>query len=143
MSPCVSCPTSNACRVLRLPSPGQQVSVLAHFSDGQVRDVTPIATFASTNQEVATVDGSGLVTGLRRGLSAVTVRYLDFVESVYFTVEEQVAGFVCPDISGAVSDLDLALGIGENLTFSITGGNAAGLEGLQLWPRQGRWPTVG
>ena len=81
-------------RVLRLPSPGQQVSVLAHFSDGQVRDVTPIATFASTNQEVATVDGSGLVTGLRRGLSAVTVRYLDFVESVYFTVEEQVAGFV-------------------------------------------------
>ena len=38
-------------------------------------------------------DAGGRVTGNERGLAAVTVRYLDFVQSVYFTVIRPVEGF--------------------------------------------------
>ena len=80
-------------RVLRLPHGRQQLSVQAVFSDGSIRDVTPIATFTSTNLEVVTVDAKGLVTGHKRGMAAITVRYLSLVESVFFTFEQALDGF--------------------------------------------------
>src|SRR5262249_11329186 len=80
-------------RVLRFPNVTQQLSVVARFSDGTARDVTPIATYDVSHKEVAGVDANGLVTGLQRGQSAVTVRYLDHLASVYFTVVQDVDGF--------------------------------------------------
>lgn len=81
-------------RVLEAPYRRQQLSVLAHFSDGSSRDVTAIATYESSHPAVAAVDPDGLVTGRARGQSAVSVRYLDHLESVHFTVVEPVPGFV-------------------------------------------------
>ena len=66
----------------------QQLSVQAHFSDGTIRDVTRIATYGTSHQQVAAVDADGLVTAHQSGLSAVTVRYLNHLESVYFTAVE-------------------------------------------------------
>jgi len=83
-------------RVLDLSREGaanQQLSVLAHFSDGSVRDVTRIATYGTSHDAVATVEASGLVTAHEAGLSAVTIRYLDRLESVYFTAVRPVDGF--------------------------------------------------
>lgn len=71
----------------------QQLSVLAHFSDGSVSDVTRIATYGTSHDEVATVGPSGLVTARQSGLSAVTIRYLEHLESVYFTAIRPVEGF--------------------------------------------------
>ena len=81
-------------RVLRLPGGRQQLSVMANFSDGSHRDVTAIATYATTNAEVLKVDDSGFVTGIQRGMAAITIRYLDDVHSVFFTVEQDREGFV-------------------------------------------------
>ncbi|MEE3368670.1 MAG: DUF1553 domain-containing protein [Planctomycetota bacterium] len=83
-------------RVLHAPDLRQQISVTAHFSDGSSRDVTRIATYATSHQEVATVDADGLVEGLQRGHSAITVRYLEHLESVDFTFCEAVDGFQWP-----------------------------------------------
>lgn len=80
-------------RVLTAPYLTQQLSVLAYFSDGSVRDVTPIATYDTSSQDIATVDPKGLVTGRHRGQAAVSVRYLAEVQSVYFTVIENVPNF--------------------------------------------------
>lgn len=83
-------------RVLDLSREGrtaQQLSVLAHFDDGSVRDVTRIATYGTSHDEVATVGASGLVTAHQAGLSAVTIRYLEHLESVYFTAVRPVDGF--------------------------------------------------
>lgn len=71
----------------------QQLAILASFSDGSTRDVTRIATFTTSHKTIATVDANGIVTGQRRGQAAISIRYLDHLESVYFTVVEPVAGF--------------------------------------------------
>lgn len=72
----------------------QQLSVLAYYSDGTVRDVTAIATYDTSNAGVATVAPDGLVTGHSRGQTAISVRYLDKLESVHFTRVVPVPGFV-------------------------------------------------
>ncbi len=80
-------------RTLKAPSLTQQLSVLAYFSDGRVRDVTSIATYDTSGAETATVDAAGRVTGRQRGQAAISVRYLSQVQSVNFTVIEDVPNF--------------------------------------------------
>ena len=84
-------------RVLHDPHLQQQISVTAHFADGTARDVTRIATYDTSHKEVATVDADGLVSGHQRGHSAITVRYLEHLESVYFTFCQPPADFRWPD----------------------------------------------
>lgn len=80
-------------RVLKSPYLTQQLSVLAHYSDGSVRDVTAIATYDTSNREIASVDPKGRITGQHRGQAAISVRYLAQLQSVYFTVIEDVPNF--------------------------------------------------
>lgn len=80
-------------RTVVAPHLNQQLRVVARFSDDTTRDVTRLAAYDSSNKEIATADADGLVSGHQRGLAAVTVRYLDFVQSVYFTVIRPVEGF--------------------------------------------------
>ncbi|MEP6755036.1 MAG: DUF1549 domain-containing protein [Chthonomonadales bacterium] len=83
----------DSARVLKSPFLQQQVRVTAHFSDGTERDVTAISTFETSHPNVATVDPNGRVTGKNRGQAGISVRYLHFLESIYFTVIEDVPGF--------------------------------------------------
>ncbi len=84
-------------RVLKKPAVQQQLSVWAHYSDGSVRDVTPLAVYSSSDVEVADVDRNGLVEGQKRGEVAVVVRYLEFIESSFITFIEDVEDFVWSD----------------------------------------------
>ena len=59
---------------LRLPA-RQQLQIAARLSNGTVRDVTRISTYAVSNVRVARVDANGLVTGLDRRQTAVVVRF--------------------------------------------------------------------
>ncbi|MFO0871819.1 MAG: DUF1549 domain-containing protein [Pirellulales bacterium] len=80
-------------RVLKRPAHTQQLCVLAHFSDGAVRDVTPLASYSSSDTEVAAVDEAGFVAGRDRGESAIVVRYLEFVQTCFVTFVKDVPGF--------------------------------------------------
>lgn len=84
-------------RVLRAPHLGQQLSAVATFADGTARDVTALATYDVSHKDVLSVSDAGLVTGYRRGQGAVSVRYLGHLESVHFTVVEDVKGFAWND----------------------------------------------
>jgi hypothetical protein len=84
-------------RVLRAPHWAQQLSVVATFADGTTRDVTALATYDVSHKDVLTVSDAGLVTGAKRGQGAVSVRYLAHLESVHFTITEEVKGFVWND----------------------------------------------
>jgi hypothetical protein len=53
----------------------QQITVMATFADGKTRDVTREAFIESGNIEVLEATTTGVVTSLRRGESAVLVRY--------------------------------------------------------------------
>lgn len=84
-------------RVLRDASSRQQLIVNGHFSDGSIRDLTPLTVFSSSNESVATVDENGLVEKVGRGETAILVRYLDKMATSYVTFLEEVPGFVWND----------------------------------------------
>lgn len=80
-------------RVLSAPHLEQQIRVVARFAGGSSRDVTHLATYGTSHKRIATVTPSGLVAGRERGQAAITVRYLQFLESIYVTVVEPVPEF--------------------------------------------------
>ena len=53
----------------------QQLTVLAHYSDGTTRDVTPLTVFQSSNDVSAAVDEKGLVTAGSRGEAFMMARF--------------------------------------------------------------------
>jgi hypothetical protein len=61
--------------VVPLAGMKQQVTVMATFSDGEVRDVTREAFIESGNIEVIEANTTGVLTTLRRGEAPVLVRY--------------------------------------------------------------------
>ncbi len=54
---------------------GQQLRVVAHYSDNTTRDVTRAARYDALNEGVATVTGGGYITAVGKGQAVVMVRY--------------------------------------------------------------------
>jgi hypothetical protein len=68
--------------------PGEQtrITVTAHYSDGQHRDVTWLSRFASGDPSLLDVDPTGLVQALRHGEHVVRVTFQGLVEVATFTM---------------------------------------------------------
>jgi hypothetical protein len=84
-------------RLLKRPAHTQQLCVLAHFADGSVRDVTDLASCSSSDSMVADVTAGGLVISHDRGEAAIIVRYLEHIESCFFTFVKDIPGFAWND----------------------------------------------
>jgi hypothetical protein len=85
-------------RVLEQPAHFQQLCVLAHFDDGAIRDITELAVYSSSNEEVASANVNGRVEGYDRGEVAIVVRYLEFIESTFITFVTDVEGYAWQQI---------------------------------------------
>ncbi|MCE9608059.1 MAG: DUF1549 and DUF1553 domain-containing protein [Planctomycetia bacterium] len=72
-------------RRLHTDHPRQQLVALAHFDDGSIRDVTPLAVFTSNPNSAFEVGGEGLVKFSGTAEAVVLVRYLEKVSSVRLT----------------------------------------------------------
>lgn len=83
--------------VLDMPGMMQQMHVNAVFPDGSKRNITRDCKFTSTFPDVAAVDENGLVTALRRGESAVLVRYEGAFSTNNLIVMGDRSGFVWQD----------------------------------------------
>jgi hypothetical protein len=83
--------------VIALPKMKQQMAVLATYSDGRVRDVTAEAFVESGNTEVTEANKTGVITALRRGESAVLVRFEGAYAATTVTVMGDRTGFVWED----------------------------------------------
>jgi hypothetical protein len=76
---------------LRVPTPAvgdapeQQLTVKAHFKRGEVRDVTPLAVFSTSDLESVSVTPGGLVRFRRCAEVSILVRYLDQFTSARLT----------------------------------------------------------
>jgi hypothetical protein len=81
-------------RVLNAPARWQQLAVLAHFSDGSIRDVTRLTVFSSSDAAVADVSNAGLVEFAQAGEVAILCRYLETMQAVRLTYLEPKPGFV-------------------------------------------------
>ena len=64
----------------------QQMTVLAHYSDGTTRDVTPLTVFQSSNDVSAAVDQKGLVTAGSRGEAFMMARFNIFTVGIPMVV---------------------------------------------------------
>jgi len=71
----------------------QQLFVSGYYSDGSIRDVTPLTVFSSSSESIATVNESGLVEKAGRGEAAILARFLDTMDTGYVTFLEAVPGF--------------------------------------------------
>ena len=80
---------------LAMPKPGEsaQVKVMARFADGQTRDVTKEATIESNVPDLAKVDASAKVDGLRIGEATLLVRYQGKFSTIPVTILNPKAGF--------------------------------------------------
>jgi len=92
---CTKVTIAPARRVVQLQGTdgSQQVRVMAHFADGSSRDVTRVASYSASNEDIATSGRHGLVTGKQRGQTAVVVRYLDWIGASHMTFVAPVPGF--------------------------------------------------
>ncbi|MEW6047471.1 MAG: S-layer homology domain-containing protein, partial [Bacillota bacterium] len=68
------------------------VAVSATLVDGTTRDVTSDCAYATSNPQVATVSGQGVVTAVAPGQAAITARYQGFESSVAVTVVPALTG---------------------------------------------------
>ncbi len=85
-------------RLLNAPATTQQVAVIARYSDGSARDVTPICYYNSSAPEIADVDPTGYVTFKSRGEVAIIAHYLDLVANVRLTHLVDVPGFAAAEV---------------------------------------------
>lgn len=80
-------------------APHQQFVAIAKFSDGSTKDVTDLAVFTVSDEAVATVSADGLASRAddnARGQAAVTVRYLEQMETSFLTAVPESPGFNWP-----------------------------------------------
>ncbi len=89
------------------PGSRQQFRVVAAYADGSRRDVTRQAFLESGNNEVATVDATGLATAIRRGEAPILVRYEGSYAAVTLTVMGDRQGFTWrdPETWGPIDEL--------------------------------------
>ena len=80
-------------RVLHAPATTQQLVALVQYSDGSVRDITPICWYDSSNSEIAEVAVDGYVRFKQRGEAAIIAHYHDLVANVRLTHLVEVPGF--------------------------------------------------
>lgn len=80
-------------RIMALEQGRQQLSVLAHFSDGTSRDVTDLVVYESSDQTVAVVNESGWVEAGAQGEAVILVRFLEHIESVPFMFVQRKPDF--------------------------------------------------
>jgi len=86
-------------RLLEAPAKTQQTAVVAHYSDGSTRDVTPICYYNSSNPTVAEVDADGHVAFKGPGEVAVIAHYLGLVATVRLTHLIEVPGFSVAEVA--------------------------------------------
>jgi len=84
---------------LNWPRHEESLRVIGEFSDGERRDITHLADFSSSHEDIATVAADGRVTCHERGEATVLVRYLDRVATVDFTLMRDVDGFEWPEMT--------------------------------------------
>jgi len=83
-------------RILHAPADSQQLSVIAHFSDGAQSDVTRLTKFTSSDSEVATVQPTGKVRFLKAGEVAILCHYRIHAQ-VKLAYADPKPGYVWPN----------------------------------------------
>nr|WP_238480802.1 Ig-like domain-containing protein [Desulforadius tongensis] len=94
------------------------LSVLANYSDGSTKDITDEAEYTSDNSAIATVNTSGLVTGITPGTTTVTVSYNSITSNINITVNEAYAPPVLENITVSPAVVNILTGKTQSLAVT-------------------------
>jgi uncharacterized protein YjdB len=94
--------------------------VTAHYDNGDSVDLALAdCNYSSSNTGIATVSGSGVITGVSAGTATITVSYTEDSISKTDTVSVMVEDISLTSISGLPSNMNMYVGNSKNIT-SIT-----------------------
>jgi len=82
----------------------QQLTVTANYGSGKTVDVTESATYSSTDESVATVSATGLITAVGEGTATINVSYEGASGTCAVTVTDPLEG-IDVEPSSAVLEL--------------------------------------
>lgn len=109
----------------------QQFTVTGNYSDGSSADITSLVSWSSSASSVATIDASGLATGVAAGTANITASFAGFTNSVALTVTAPTI------VSITVTPDGLTEGIGITQQFIATAtysdGSSADLTAGVAW----------
>jgi trimeric autotransporter adhesin len=99
------------------PGNTQQFSATGTFPNDGTGDVTGQTTWTSSNPSVATIDASGLATGVAFGTTTISANCQCYEESTSLSVSSRSASLT----SIAVTPSNPAIGVGRTQQFAATG----------------------
>jgi uncharacterized protein YjdB len=99
------------------PGTTQQFSATGTFPNGTTGDVTGQTSWTSSNRSVATIDASGLATGVGFGTTTISANCQCYEESTNLSVSSQAASLT----SIAVTPSNPAISVGTTQQFAATG----------------------
>ena len=107
--------------VLRWPDDSVKFRVIGNFSDGSRREITGLADYLSTDEEIATIDLDGRLKFQKPGETSVVVRYLQQIRSVRMTLLREDPNFIWPNLT-TNNDIDrLVFARLQNLQIPASG----------------------
>ena len=109
----------------------QQFGATAIYSDGSVADVSATAIWNVATQAVATINSSGLATGVASGSSVITASFSGISGTATFTVQNPTLTSV------SVSPVSASIWVSASQQFAATGkysdGSTADVSGTASW----------
>jgi regulation of enolase protein 1 (concanavalin A-like superfamily) len=122
---------------LTLGAQGEQepVQVLATFSDGSILDVTESSymSYASSNQNVATVDATGMVTAVGPGSASIAAVYSQAGQAVTgAAIQVTVSPFVIAASPSSLSFGSATIGTASAQTLTLTNSGSSPLDVLSV-----------
>ncbi len=108
------------------PAATQQFSASGVFGDGSTRDISSTATWTSSNPAIATIDASGLATGVALGSTTITATDSGMKQSTTLTVSNRVVSSITISpanstvISGSTQQFTATATFSDNSTQDVT-----------------------
>jgi len=109
----------------------QQFVATAHYADSSTLDATSVATWSSSDQTLATIDGKGLAKTLLQGTPTIQAQYGGFNASTMLTIGPPVLA----SIAVTPSNPGVALGLSQQFTATgtLTDNSTQDLTGTATW----------
>jgi uncharacterized protein YjdB len=108
------------------PAATQQFSASGVFGDGSTRDISSTVTWTSSNPAIATIDASGLATGVALGSTTITATDSGKNQSTTLTVSNRVVSSITISpanstvISGSTQQFTATATFSDNSTQDVT-----------------------
>jgi uncharacterized protein YjdB len=118
----------------------QKFTATGNYSDGSTKDLSATATWKSSNAAVATIDATGMATGLTAGTSTITATATSMQGNATLTVNNASANLNTITITPQLTSVPISTTVQFSATGTYGDGSTRDLSSLVTWTSSS--PTV-